>query len=880
MQYQNVTGAIVILGCYLKRLTSSLGFNSSPTTVEMELVPGYGNVAEDVSVGATGFRINDARPGRLTRIAAGTFDFVGMIQSWTENFGAGGRTYTVRLADPRNILDNIPVVIGYNVTDQEYGNIPNVLDCFRYYGNPSGLGWTDNGTLYRNIFNYLNYTGTLVDLHNNKFRFNFSSGFFEDSGNLGTCIPSWYKLRGDVLSINEFCSKVSADFGFDYYAYIEPSSYNSASGAVNVIQFVHIDRKAAGVSTQIDDFITNSYNSGTLIDYKRGQELRTDPNMVVVNGGPATMWVGGNSAAGGGSATIFSFWGFTQDGSPLVNSTVNSNKQGIVLLENLNGSGLNNILSNSIFQIPYTKYDITRYSGGIGYRPGLRVDGNTAYVTGYKPHENVMRAALYSQPAWEAMMLRYNPTEAALLGIVESPFTSFGAFSGIVNTSGEIALAMRLSTQSNNFLGEVHPYIKARIANVYDATRTAVDEYYGRKYIAVVNGYSDRFDSDWYDNNRCPQTLQFPEIEYQVVDSAWSQRQTGMPSGVSNHELLNNSDHPAFHDSRGKLKAFVSYPNYNSNGNSEFPYPIDLSVISPNAFFIEQGGKLCIPASVTQYEKNPLLAIVEVNELIQGEISTTGYDYQAAYYDFLLKMGYNHSYITQYELMSQLGDNSEFGLVPPRPYYLTSTPGNYGLHFPVQFVNKNFGPWVASGHRYGGVNFIQDADLEPSQYGSYDNLVAAGSGTATSSLASSDIIDNAELTIAGLPQFNLGARFGTNANISSLSIQYGQDGLTTAYSIRTYSLPTQRLTKLLFDKVTKLFHRTLYNNKEIIRIDKQVSKSELENYGGTIFKPSQIGGQQGKANPTVNQNAGGAITINSNIAIVPITDPSGNVRLY
>lgn len=845
MPQQNVTSPLLFLGCYVKRFSANLGFNTNPTTVEVELVAGSGTSSEDVANAATGFNVTAAQPGNISGLNVGSFKFVGIIQSWFENFGQQGRTYTVRMADPRVVMDNVPVIIGQGVIDPNYTSTPNLLDAFKFYGNPLSLGASYNGTIWENVRSYLASTGTYLNVYGKRFNTLFTSGFLSATGlNSSLGVPPWYKVSQNYLNYNQLLQQVASDNGMDYFIHIVPTGYTASTGTTNNIYVQTIARSSGSANTEINTFITNSINSGILISYKRGQELRTDPVSAVVSGPPRTAWVGANSA--GGSPSIMPCWGRGEDGSLLFNSSYGTDASGfgMVLLGNIQGSGLNSILASTGFRLDYTKYTINRTFTPNTYPPTMTIGSSTYTATGYTPTEAVLRASLYSQEAWESMMWKYHQTLASGIGIEEQIFRSPTEFSSLLVTNPSMIRTISLSKTSTIGRGNRDPHVANRIGAIYDATRSAAESFYGKQYVVKMDAYSSVLLSNWLTNNTFISTENYPSIEYRVASSAWSQASMGMPSGASNHELLNASHHASFKDDLNRLKPFVSYSDYDNTNNSNFPYKIDTSLINPNDMFIEQGSKLCLPMNVTQYERYPIYAIVDIPHTIQAAAGT-GYPKEQAYAEFLLNMGYTLDTINTYGLLLDTEAVKQFGLAPKRMWNITSAVGNYGVYIPIEFTNMNFGPWAQFGERAGGLNLISDNDLAPWSFGNYTDLETAGGQSAVKAVATSDIIDSAEITNAGLPDYNLGDSLGTNSNITSISLQYGQDGLTTSYSIKTFALPAQRLTKLLFDKITKVWNQTLINQREIVDADKGISRPASE----SIFKPSQINNgytQQGK----------------------------------
>ncbi len=134
---------------------------------------------------------------------------------------------------------------------------------------------------------------------------------------------------------------------------------------------------------------------------------------------------------------------------------------------------------------------------------------------------------------------------------------------------------------------------------------------------------------------------------------------------------------------------------------------------------------------------------------------------------------------------------------------------------------------MASGNLNGGVKIVNDSSLGPWTYGSYNNFNTAGSGLANRAISPATYIDLAELTLAGLPIYNLGDIIGQSANITGLSVQYSKDGVTTSYSLRTFAYPSYRLTKLLTDKITSAYNKINYVKRDIVDLNKQLVRQDI-----------------------------------------------------
>jgi hypothetical protein len=889
---QDISSPIIFGNCYLKRMSASLGFNSSPSTCELELVPGTGS-ATDLAYGVSGvLDVSGLDPGKVSGVRIGAFNFAGLVQSWFKNYGTNGLTYTVKLVDPRVLFDNIPVVMGYDVMSTGI-NFKNVLNCFSYYQTPKNAGITPNGVIFSNVRNYL-ASGAQIELFDKPFRFQFASGFFDGTGSVNPVgIPPWYTIKANQMSLSQLMGQVAQDMGWDYYAYLDPSGNYGSVATTGHIRFELIKRYQAVNPSELDTFITNSYASGTQINYRRGRELKTDASMVIVNGAPLTTWTSFNTAQN----EVVPYWGRSKSGSAVYSSDRGgdhnslSNEWGIVLLEHIYGSGVDDTLNltSSVnrpgFRIKFTDTTITRNFTVNTYPPSISISSSDVTTTGYYASENMLRAALYNQDAWESIFYKEDPVAAEQLGITESPFRTK---SEIVSSQADILSAVRLYKINPNGRGNRDSFENALIGAVYQAFRTAAENFYGRQWYCVSNSAAQtvypQYSNSWAASANSIGTREYPELEYEPVAAAWAD--AGYPSGIgTNHQLLLSYRGSSFKDEKGRLKAFVSWTGYNDNStNTYFKHPIDISLIPPTEMFVEQGNKLCLPVQYEVYEKKPCDFIVTIPYQLQAAIGNTLTNPtdnlknpdQQSYKDFLFAMGYNQTEINRYNLLKNLGENIEFGLAPARPYLVDCTAQNNGFFIPVQWKNRNFGPWSASGTKLAGINLINDNDLEPCNFGDVDELNIVGPQTAAKAISIANVIDSADITEAGLPVYNLGQAIGDNSNVTSISLQWGTEGLTTSYSLRTFALPAIRLSKSFEDRIIRAQNIAIYAQRELVDLNKILSR--VSDDTGQINKASEIKDAVNMSTDRrdKNKNQGAGSDYGYIISTVPAFDASGN----
>lgn len=856
MGLQDITQAYAFLGCYIQRFSCTFGLNSSPTTLELTLVPGNSNNPHDINgvdtggIAVTGFDTSRATPGEMSGLMVGNFQYVGLIQSWEEAKGSNGRTYSVRMVDPRIILDGVHINLdGSNSWSSGYiysTGLTNYFDMFYYYGSAGTADSNRNGTTFNKIVNFLENGGAHVNAYGNTFRLEFSSGFMPLSVANSGGIPNWYRLNSSRITVSELLDKVTSDFNKDYYAYIDWDTYQTNPTGLQVLKIQDIKRNDARDSTAIDDIITTYQNQEILIDYKRGKELSDEPTQILLHGPPLTQWRIPVS-----SGDMYRFWGFYhENGIPIVTSI--TGYEAAVTLDHIVSSGIENQINSTVL---VSGYYYVKSPGATTYPPSITRIEFVENVMGYYPSDNLLRAALYGQNTWETLLYAENPSFAWDVGIRGYRFKPYSQYMAdraeIMSQSGangEIPLLSILSQSLENRgsgITERSPRDDMLVAAIYDATREVAENYYGKSwYVNITPEYRIRpftvlagsFDGS---------TI-FQKMDFDVADAGWIDTAQAYPLNIRNHEGITISSNAQFLTNDGRVKAFVSIPNYNdfqfgyAGFDDQQGYPLNTSIIPPEQLIIVSGNNnLAIPITVSQYPNDPLWGVVDVAYPLEAWVEASGFNNQRAYYDFLRYMGYPHDFAVSGALDRK--ESFEYGLNPPRVRAVegsTTSPNTKGFCIPIRSNVEAFGPYIKTTPSGGKLTIIEDGDFAPWTYGSWGNMYQAGHDLIDASLGTSKVIDSANLTIAGLPVYNIGQSIGESANITSIGFQYGTEGFTTNYNIRTFANPPFKTSRLLQNKLNGIFLDSRTNSKDIVNIDIELVKQKQ--YDGAIGNPDDV----------------------------------------
>lgn len=835
MAQQDITSPLQFGGGYVKRFDASLGLNSSFSSVNLDLVVDTDGVAGTVQ----SFQENSLLPGSISGFFAGAFNFVGVVQSWEESFSEAGKTHRVRLVDPRVIFGDVVIMTNGSLVklpNSEFlgvgSGVPNVINAYSYYSNDATSQRTEDGMPWNKIKAALEATG-FVTVYDKRFALSFSTGFLA---------PEYFRINADEISLETLLQTVSAGLGLDYYATIS-TGYNPASG-YNWINIVAVPRETSATGTTISDLITNKRASGILKSYVKGKELRSGPTDVLV--------IGENRKFVQTIQDTYPCYGRTSEGVLLTaagNSTTfgasfqplddPQRHNGWVILDNVVNDKITN--RNLIPLINATGN--ATYISTPGYPMTVFQGEQNKSVLGYRPTENVMRAAAFSRESWETVLFVEQPTVAAAIGINSVPIRETGTLINNIGFARDSAGGIKTTLfKMGSELRRTEDQ-EIIIDYVYEATKRVSDTYYGKQFLVELP-----VGEILVTNSVAGATLNF-RGGYRVIDAAWNDNAPTVVKQSNNTNFRNDDGlvkgYATLSNARDNLvpSVVITNPNGNLIGSTGF-LRYNLGSYDINKYLID-GTSLHFSVKFEQDNSNKARAIMSLDDPVEykgfgtldltgktpeyhgtGYIVPTGYVpsgiYVAAtsgvpvsYWEFWRIFGLTDLQI--FELGKYYQTNKELGLAPQRVTYFNA------VQVPMENVLQQYGPFLAQGDRHGGTQLIRDNSLAPWTYGSTSILNAAGVDTASGALMNKTVIDTAQLVCAGLPEHNLGELLGDNANITSLSITFGQEGLITNYGLQTFISPFVRISQALNHKMAK---NSVLTNK--IQKDVQKLRNKLE----------------------------------------------------
>ena len=318
---------IYFMGGTVVSFNASIGFGSQQeSTLTVELV-------EDCNANISGCIVNQSINtsgiiGSPQYFKAGDFTFGGIVTSWNKTKNTSGEVYTIKLSDPRNLLQNVTIIVdsirASTTPDRIIGSStfwsseliygPNYYNVYAWYedrftitngfsdrcsgfgdsGNVDGQGMPYSrikhaltprdtftgvfsspgppvlgplGTFPYSMFSSPEYSGTpLKSSPDNINTFNF-----EVDLNTLPNAPDYYRVPGPSVTILELAEGICDVMAKDFYVYME-SVPSSGTAPKNIIKFGIVDL----INNPPSFSNIQTAFSGQALDLSFGEEFRSD----------------------------------------------------------------------------------------------------------------------------------------------------------------------------------------------------------------------------------------------------------------------------------------------------------------------------------------------------------------------------------------------------------------------------------------------------------------------------------------------------------------------------------------------------------------------------------------------------------------------------
>jgi len=274
---------VIFRGAYVAQANISLGLAQSPSTCTITL-------AED-QYAVPLVLFDPPEMGIYQTFNVGKLKFGGIVTSYQQDVAnIGGRAITVNLADPREIMKSIPIIIapGYKLVADHIANTEcSVADVYGTFDDfvTTGLnlsGWNQAGMPYEDIA--LFFGGGNVTRFGINFAIApqvgkaFGERYFFDLTEVTAKVDPQYRVNTNLISIADLIQELASKHSFDWFV---QSHRNVPENRVDVVIKV-IDRSVDNIDLDIDSFL--AAHSGFVVSASRGFELRNETACSVLLG--------------------------------------------------------------------------------------------------------------------------------------------------------------------------------------------------------------------------------------------------------------------------------------------------------------------------------------------------------------------------------------------------------------------------------------------------------------------------------------------------------------------------------------------------------------------------------------------------------------------
>ena len=807
-------------GVYVASVSCSAGWGGQGGTASLKLIEDPNQVLPRTVSGTTVEGHDIEGIGEGVYLCLDGLEIGGILQKFTFSESVGsGRTYDIVIESVSKLMDTVQVIIEkFNgMTDRylstgAFGNtfstnlgstttgygqnedgINNVYNVFGHWENP--IGGKFGGSNFNSAGIQIGViVETLMRLSNNEFNkeSDFGTGKYNgfagpivfgntkyvlDLSQLAAAITSRnaynYRISGPSKSLNALISEICDVLQFDFCYNVSPSSgFPDENGGdlitsldddeYAIIKVVCIDKGKPPNETAVKDFIAGAKATERLVSANNGIEYQNATTQRIIIGGsrtryqaiPASMAIPIIGQTSGG-------WYETVNFSP-TSSVV--------------GSGPGITSSNPTATI---RINVGNAEEGVSV-PSLP-DANKYNVSLME-----IRMSLAGKESWEVFKCFETMSEQEPNGLndpYECPWTA--KVSPTAEFMNEIAGGTRFNArdlQESNGKKALKGFFKQKNKEadiIFKSVSDIANTYMMQQFLVPVVG---EFSS--YEQMAYVPPGDFEQIAtWEIADAAFLQNRI-----VSDIK---------FCDGQGRQKSMVIYP-YNST--------FDYSNLG------------------SDYAATSLLSG------ISGIASTKGGPDKEQFW-------YLNKFFTPYNTGSQVRvfDNittPDFGMtvfakyhfgidLPPRTYIKQ---GKQGLQFAVppdiaipqqlcfaqESTRYQFGPWGTTGADLtGGAEVEFNESLRPETFGGWAELNVVGTVLANAGIieagSRSTELESGSVTIAGLPEQNLAERLmGQGPVITNINVSYETGGVTTSYTLNTYTPNFGKLAKYNIDRISRI----------------------------------------------------------------------------
>ena len=859
---QNITGPVehtLFLGCSVVDFSCTMGWNEQSSSIDVTLVedpctapsshpknyyplPGQSRTTTAADPGFIYPTI-----GAPVYFKIGSFEFAGVVQSWSRKNDTGGNpTFQISITDPRFLLENLQIIVS-DYADS-VSNVYNLINAYGYleslgyycpnsfiggaaFGSPSdafgGASNNDEGTpwskirnatqalltgnthadfspygfaVYRgndpNNFGALGGMGALsADSFDAQTQADFNSGgylanYYVDLSEIPFA-PVYYRIAGPSTTLMAMISQICDDAGCDFF--IELIITGSGD---KVIKVRTAKRKTQPVLGQIALYVDTQDEVTTK---NIGRELRNEPTSVFGYGGYIESLYSQEE-----EFRINQYWG-----KDSFNNTMNA-------IEKRNQHNMDPSIPEWWVDLDITPLD-----------PNLTtpIVASTVQIS-----ETEMRMAIASYDSWREYAL-FTGTSFGLHMRTLGPNGQHSVLKKQKqgdNVIEDAAFNQRITVNANLGVGNPARKDAEDMVKIHKFIAEYADNYYGKQFMVSLPLVCYAFDAD---SNR----FQFSDSPNPA--GGWPAAGT---TGILGLSYPNGTGLHFFFTENDKVNPILKYIPGSGSG-----------ALTQGTNFIYQNDAL-YALGTTQEELVWSGGAPHALLTVDNPVTFSGLENDAppefgAFFKICLGEVAAKENVINKDI---LGGKAPFAL-PLEKKRITPN----AVSVPMRSNTNRYGPWFKQGPP-GPVTLVTDDQLVPWEYGGYPLMNLAAAEKIDEAVTYMQVGERGSFTIPGYPVKSLGQEIratqsvmtnyslqsssftinGNNVsyqyvstqpmdgtfgpNITQISTSVGSNGLTTTYTLATFTPSFGRMSKINANRIKKVAQQRQESLKEQRRIRK------------------------------------------------------------
>lgn len=712
--------------------------------------------------------------------------FNGLLERYTRSFSfSGNPIYEATVVDPRELLTGVQVILS-----DYYGSVysvPNVINVFGYLENTLGFGGSggnSSGIPYQLVIGTINtMANTLINnLYGGKIAYK-GIAYGIDLTNL-PFISSAFRVGGVTsMSLMEILGTICEAGACEMFFTLEYED------GINIIKLHTISRANVPSIGTINQFVSTTEGATS-----------KDVGMAMVNDTCAKMVFGGKQEnlyyqflSGGEDDdidtgydnTIQPFWGWDLDGNIVLGNYTGYAHQFVLDTRNIQLSNVGRTYPTDVGEMIAI---LNGYSNWVSYiwlytlnRYVIDGSGNQTdkfyTVTSNKGGKLVVQqnGASYNHNGV------FNPHFMKGYNLRLSPILNMN----LANVLFSNTVQGLLTKSSMSYINPVPGDIVGVVQELYDYLHDFADTFYGKQYMVRTPNVYVKYDPDTFQfsSSMLPVSSAYMEV-YDVETS-------------QNYKLL-PLDIIGITDQQNKVECFVRYDNIGLYNFANIP--------SDSLFYSSDGNSLFIKCTVGEnfvFLDNATFSSPRVVVTLPGIVGINSglTSYYGILDIFLLRLNGANG-ITRLdldELQNKFLKNAFIGLT----YLDSKVPLAVTPHvaaIPLQSQIDLYGPWYIA-TSVGKTVVEYDDTLVPWNYGSMAIMNIAGQAKVSEIGVRLQTLEDGSVEYPGVPLLSLGDQLlSTGPYVTNIQVGVGVGGITTRYSMKSWSPQFGKLAKYMVDR--------------------------------------------------------------------------------